>query len=138
MTVPPASHTDSLPEVLERAANLIRRVNVGDTLARTAARLPAQLAVVDGDRRLGYRELNEGVNRLANALAAEGYRRGDVLALMSGNSLEFLLVYYACAKLGVVCVPVNVGWRPAEITCLDVLALVEELLTATRSHGLHP
>lgn len=116
VTPGPPSRSESPPEGLERAANLIRRVNVGDTLTRTAARLPAQLAVVDGDRRLGYRDLNEQVNRMANALAADGHRRGDALALMSGNSLEFLLAYYACAKLGVVCVPVNLGWRPEETT----------------------
>ena len=32
-----------------------------------------------------------------------------------GNSAEFLAVYYACAKLGVVCVPVNLGWRTDEV-----------------------
>ena len=36
-------------------------------------------------------------------------------ALASGNSAEFLAVYYACAKLGVVCVPMNLGWRADEV-----------------------
>ena len=35
--------------------------------------------------------------------------------MASGNSADFLAVYYACAKLGVVCVPVNLGWRPDEV-----------------------
>ncbi|MGI8761689.1 MAG: AMP-binding protein [Jatrophihabitantaceae bacterium] len=52
---------------------------------------------------------------MANALAAQGYSRGDALALASGNSCEFMVSYYACAKLGVVCVPMNLGWRPEEI-----------------------
>ncbi len=99
----------------ELAANLIRRVNVGDTLTRTAWRLPSREAVVDGPRRLTYRELNEAVNRLANALTGHGYRRGDALVLASGNSLEFLLTYYACAKTGVICVPLNLAWGPAEV-----------------------
>ena len=100
---------------VDRSANLIRRINVGDTLTRTAARVPSLLAVVDGTRRVDYRTLNDQVNQLSNALAGSGYRRGDALALVSGNSLEFLLTYYACAKLGVVCVPINLGWRPTEI-----------------------
>ena len=100
---------------VDRSANLIRRINVGDTLTRTAARVPSLLAVVDGTRRVDYRTLNDQANRLSNALAGSGYRRGDALALVSGNSLEFLLTYYACAKLGVVCVPINLGWRPTEI-----------------------
>jgi acyl-CoA synthetase (AMP-forming)/AMP-acid ligase II len=95
--------------------NLIHRVNVGDSLTRTARRRPGNLAVVDGERRWTYAELNVWVNRVANALDRDGYRRGDALALASGNSVEFLVVYYACAKLGVVCVPVNLGWKAAEV-----------------------
>ncbi len=97
------------------ADNLIHRVNVGDSLRRIAARMPDATALVEGDRRLTYRQFNAWVNRVANALAARGYGRGDALALASGNSSEFLVTYYACAKLGVVCVPVNLGWRPAEV-----------------------
>ena len=96
--------------------NLIGRINVGDSLTRTAASRPDQLAVVDGDRRFTYAEFNRYVNRLAHGLAARGYERGDALALASGNSADFLAVYYACAKLGVVCVPVNLGWRPDEVS----------------------
>jgi acyl-CoA synthetase (AMP-forming)/AMP-acid ligase II len=96
-------------------ANLIQRVNVGDSLTRTAARLPSNTAIVDGGRRFTYAELNSWVNRFANALAARGYRRGEALALASGNSVEFLVTYYACAKLGVVCVPINLGWRTPEM-----------------------
>lgn len=99
----------------ELSANLITRVNVGDSLTRTAARMPDQPALIDGERRLSYAEFNASVNRVANSLAARGYGRGDALALASGNSIEFMLTYYACAKLGVVCVPMNLGWRPDEI-----------------------
>ncbi|MEO6885264.1 MAG: AMP-binding protein [Jatrophihabitantaceae bacterium] len=100
---------------LELATNLITRVNVGDSLTRTAGRMPDQLAVIDGDRAWTYTQLNSRVNQVANSLAAQGYSRGDVLALASGNSCEFMVTYYACAKLGVVCVPMNLGWRPDEI-----------------------
>lgn len=60
-------------------ANLIRRINLGDTLTRTAWRLPQQEAVVEGERRLTYAELNAEVNRLANALAGRGYGRKSVV-----------------------------------------------------------
>ncbi|MBO0826568.1 MAG: long-chain-fatty-acid--CoA ligase [Streptosporangiales bacterium] len=99
----------------ELSGNLIHRVNVGDSLTRSAARRPDGVAVVDGDRRFSYAELNDWVNRVANALDARGYTRGDALALASGNSVEFLVTYYACAKLGVVCVPINLGWRADEV-----------------------
>ncbi len=95
--------------------NLIQRINVGDSLTRSAFARPERLAVVDGERRWTYAEFNALVNRLAHGLAARGYAPGDALALASGNSAEFLAVYYACAKLGVVCVPMNLGWRPDEV-----------------------
>jgi long-chain acyl-CoA synthetase len=100
---------------VDLARNLIGRINVGDSLTRTAASRPAQLAVVDGDRRFTYAEFNAYVNRLAHGLAGRGYERGAALALASGNSADFLAVYFACAKLGVVCVPINLGWRPDEV-----------------------
>jgi acyl-CoA synthetase (AMP-forming)/AMP-acid ligase II len=104
-----------MPSPAEIHRNLIQRVNVGDSLTRAAARYPDALALADGTRRLTYREFNRLVNRFAAGLAARGYRRHDALALASGNSIEFLVTYYACAKLGVVCVPINLGWRPDEV-----------------------
>ena len=100
---------------LDLATNLITRVNVGDALTRTAARMPDRLAVVDGSRSWTYAALDERVNRVAHGLQALGYGRGDALALASGNSCEFLVTYFACAKIGVVCVPMNLGWRADEI-----------------------
>jgi acyl-CoA synthetase (AMP-forming)/AMP-acid ligase II len=104
-----------MPSPSEIQRNLIQRVNVGDSLTRTAARQPHALALVDGERRLTYSQFNAQVNQFANALAGRGYQRGDALALASGNSIEFLVTYYACAKLGVVCVPINLGWRTDEV-----------------------
>jgi long-chain acyl-CoA synthetase len=100
---------------VDLARNLIGRINVGDTLTRAAAARPGQLAVVDAGRRFSYAGFNAYVNRIAHGLAGLGYERGSVLALASGNSADFLAVYYACAKLGVVCVPINLGWRPDEV-----------------------
>jgi acyl-CoA synthetase (AMP-forming)/AMP-acid ligase II len=110
--------------------NLIHRVNVGDLLTRSAARNPRQVAVVDGQRSLTYREFNAAANRLAHGFASLGYGRGDAVALMSGNSAEFLVTYFACAKLGLVCVPINLFWRHGELAYVlshaEVRAVVVE------------
>ena len=95
--------------------NLISRVNLGDLLVRSAARAPESLAIVDNERRFSYRAFNEAVNWTANGMTALGYRHGDALALVSGNNAEFLFVYLACAKLGLVCVPINLFWRNKEL-----------------------
>ncbi len=95
--------------------NLISRVNVGDLLVRSTARAPQRLAIADGARRFSYGAFNEWVNRTAHGLAALGYRRSDALGLMSANNAEFLVAYFACAKLGLICVPINLFWRQSEL-----------------------
>ncbi len=100
----------------ELRRNLIQRVNVGDSLTRSAARYPGAVAVLQDDRTLTYAEFNALVNRVANSLTARGFKRGEALSIASGNSIEFLAVYYACAKTGIVCVPINLSWRPNEVS----------------------
>jgi acyl-CoA synthetase (AMP-forming)/AMP-acid ligase II len=114
MTTTASGSTSS--EDLALNLNLVQRVNLGDALTRSAARTPAAEAVVDGDRRFTYREFDESVNRVAHGLLSRGYRRGDALAILSGNSVEFLQTYFACAKIGVVAVPLSLVWRAHEIT----------------------
>ena len=62
-------------------SDLIHRVNVGDSLTRSAATRPDKIAVVDGGRRLTYAELDTWVNRIAHGLAHAGWQRGDALGL---------------------------------------------------------
>jgi len=95
--------------------NIIERINLGDLVTRSAARAPDQLAIVDGARRISYGDFNGWVNRTAHGLVQCGYRRGGALALMATNCAEFLIAYFACAKLGVVCVPINLFWRHNEL-----------------------
>jgi fatty-acyl-CoA synthase len=72
---------------------------------------PHKEAVVDGERRLTYRQLNRRVNRLARALQGMGLAAGDRLGMLSYNRLEYVEVIMAAAKLGLVVVPLN--WRLA-------------------------
>lgn len=86
-------------------------INLGDILARQRRNRPEQEAVVDlaSGRRLSFRQLDDAVNRTANALAGIEIRPGDHVAVLSRNSIEFLQAFYALAKLGAVVVPMN--WR---------------------------
>ncbi|WP_426438759.1 AMP-binding protein [Bradyrhizobium genosp. P] len=98
------------------STHLIHRVNVGDLVTRSAQRFPQREMICDGDRRWSYREFDAWTNRVAHGLSALGLRKGDALALMSGNCAEFLAVYFACARLGLVCVPINLLWRQHELS----------------------
>ncbi|SNT47472.1 long-chain-fatty-acid--CoA ligase [Rhodococcoides kyotonense] len=122
------------------AVNLIHRVNVGDSLTRSAERHPDALALSDGSRRLTYSRFDEQVNRVAHSLIDYRVAVGDAVALASGNSIEFLTTYYACAKIGAVCVPINLDWRADEVAyvlgdCAARIFVVESELAETMSEA---
>ncbi|AXK37155.1 acyl-CoA synthetase [Streptomyces armeniacus] len=85
----------------------VRRHSVSDLLTRTAARYPGKTAVVAGERRVSYAELDRSVHRCARALADRGLRKGDRLALLSRNCRQYVVLAFATARLGAVLVPVN-------------------------------
>ena len=89
---------------------------IGFWLSKREEIAPEKEAVVDGGRRLSYRQLNRRVNRLARALQAQGLTQGDRLSLLSYNSLEYIEVIMASAKLGLVLVPLNWRLTAAELT----------------------
>ncbi len=74
----------------------------GEILRRSAARFPGREAIVAGDRRMTYRELDEAANRFANALIAEGLEKGDKAAILSTNHPAYAVAYFGAAKAGVV------------------------------------
>jgi len=80
---------------------------VTDFLKRAVRLYPDKTAVVDGDLRLSYRELEERVDRLSNALLDLGIERGDRVCILSPNSHFFLESFYATAQVGIVLVPLN-------------------------------
>lgn len=89
-------------------------------LEDTAARAPASTAIIFpgalGDTfRLSYRQLDDDANRMANALAGLGVRKGDRVALLLPNCPQFVISYYAALKLGAVVVAFNPLYSPREI-----------------------
>jgi acyl-CoA synthetase (AMP-forming)/AMP-acid ligase II len=85
-----------------------------DTLDFRARELPGQDFAIHGARRISYAEARAAVHRIANALVAKGIAPGDRVALLSKNSIEHVLWYYACSKAGVVPVPLNYRLAPPE------------------------
>lgn len=96
---------------------------VGDLLTQQARRRPDAVAVSDGDRRVTFAALDERVDRLANVLAGLGLERGQRVAILSENRIEYLEVVFAAAKLGVVVCCLN--WRLAHEELVHCVGLVE-------------
>ena len=82
---------------------------VGDILEKSAWVNPNKTAWVGEGIRLTFAESNERTNRVANSLLEMGLRKGDRIALLAKNSVQYMELYFAIAKLGGVAVPVN--WR---------------------------
>ncbi|MQY37550.1 Long-chain-fatty-acid--CoA ligase [Streptomyces sp. RB17] len=80
---------------------------VDGVLRRSARRTPARRAVEYGERRWTYEELDGAVSRAASVLLAEGLTPGDRVGAYGHNSDAYLIGFLACARAGLVHVPVN-------------------------------
>ncbi len=75
-------------------------------------------ALVYGDHRLSYAELDEASNKIANALMGMGIGKGDRIAMLLPNSPEFVVIYFGIAKIGAIAVPLNIRYKVDELTSL--------------------
>ncbi|WP_174733060.1 class I adenylate-forming enzyme family protein [Mesobacillus harenae] len=82
-------------------------MNLFDGLEKNARNNQEKTAIIFNEKEYSYKEYNEQVNRIANALISHGIERGDKVALMMKNSDQFCFVYYGILKAGGVAVPVN-------------------------------
>jgi long-chain acyl-CoA synthetase len=84
---------------------------MGTTLAEilpaAAARDAQRTALVIGDKRLSFQQLDALSNRVANGLVALGVKPGDRVGLFGANSWEWVVSYYAIAKTGAVLNPLS-------------------------------
>ncbi|MFJ9750848.1 acyl-CoA synthetase [Streptomyces chartreusis] len=80
---------------------------VDGVVRRSARRTPARTAVEYADRTWTYEELDEAVSRAASVLLDQGLAPGDRVGAYGHNSDAYLIAFLACARAGLVHVPVN-------------------------------
>lgn len=80
---------------------------VDGVLRRSARRTPARVAVEYGERSWTYEELDDAVSRASRVLLDQGLDRGDRVGAYGHNSDAYLIGFLACARAGLVHVPVN-------------------------------
>src|SRR5262245_34324375 len=80
---------------------------VHDFLHRSARLYADKTAVIDGDKRFTYAELQARVNRMSNALLALGVKKGDRVCVLSPNSHFFLESFFGTSQIGAAIVPLN-------------------------------
>src|SRR6266851_5037679 len=97
------------------------------SLGRAARLFPDRAALWSGDRWLSFAELDHRVAAIADALRRHGFGSGDRLALLMPNGADYLELVYACVRLGVIVVPLNVRLSVVEI---------DRILADARPRGL--
>jgi long-chain acyl-CoA synthetase len=84
-------------------------------LAAHARATPDKAAIICGEERLTFGELDQTTDRLANALRSKGVGIGDRVAIQLHNTVEFARAFMAVTKAGGISVPVNTRLAPGEI-----------------------
>jgi len=110
-------------------------MNTIEFLQISSAVVPDREALVEigGDnKRVSYGEMLPLVTRLANALQGLGIEHGQRIAVMSVNSADYVITYYACAMLGVTFVPLNYRAKDEELTHMLNVSQCQALFVSDR------
>ena len=89
--------------------------NLSSLLEGSAEAYPDRTAVVLGDTRLTYAQVNAAANQVANLLVSRGIQPGDKVALSCPNLPYFTIVYFGILKAGATVVPLNVLLKGREV-----------------------
>ena len=86
-------------------------INIGLITAKQATLQPNSWAVYDqtSNKRITFFELDEMVKKTANGLLSLGLKKGDRVSMLSQNTIEFLALFFACGRVGLVAHALN--WR---------------------------
>jgi len=119
--------------------------NLADLFESLADTVGARTALVCGDQRLTYAELDARANRLAHALQAAGVKPGDHVGMYLYNGTEYVEGMLACLKIRAVPINVNYRYVEAELRYLyedaDLVALIHhaqfgsQVAAASDGHG---
>lgn len=94
---------------------------LGEMIKVNSEKFPNKMAVKDETRALTFKEYHERSCRLANGLMKLGISKGDRTAIISQNCIEWMEIYAATAKSGIIAVPIN--WR---LTAPDIAYIIND------------
>lgn len=109
---------------------------IGRWLSDRAARTPERTAIDDRGVTISYGELERRSHELAQSLGRAGFGIADRVATVSGNSIDHVVVFFACAKAGLVFVPLSWRLTPRELGEMLVRAAPQLLLVEDEYIGL--
>ena len=93
-------------------------MNLKFLLEQTVNQHAGKTAIVSGERRISYAELDRDSNKVAHALIKLGVRKGDRVAMISLNSPEFVTFYFGIIKTGGIAVPLDTRYKAEEMAAM--------------------
>ena len=93
-------------------------MNLRLMLEETAKRYGRKTAIILGDRRLSYTDLDKASNKVANALIEMGITKGERVAMLLPNIPEFATIYFGIVKTGAIAVPLDTRYKVNELASL--------------------
>jgi long-chain acyl-CoA synthetase len=90
-------------------------MNLGNLLSASAARNPRKTACVFESENISYGQLDRSTTSLARWFLRNGCKPGDRIAVHWPNSIETVMLFFACFKAGMIAVPVNVRMKAHEV-----------------------
>ncbi len=110
-------------------------MNLGRLLTHTAALYPEHTALIQGEDKWTWSQINARVNAMANALRKLGVRKGDRLLLQSRNNIQTFESGWVAFKLGCVWVPTNFRLTPPEVAYLGASSGAVAMVVEDLFHG---
>lgn len=100
--------------------NPVNRWVIADMIRRSAYHHPDKTAVIFGERRMTYRELEAASNQVAGALLSLGVAKNDRVAILAHNTLHHVLTWLGCCKIGALYLAINNLLKGKDISyCID-------------------
>ncbi|MCX2712342.1 acyl-CoA synthetase [Mycolicibacterium sp. J2] len=117
-------------------------LNIADLAEHAIDAVPDRVALISGDEKLTYAELEEKANRFAHYLHAQGIQKDDKVGLYCRNRIEIVIAMLGIVKAGAILVNVNFRYVEGELKYLfdnsDMVALVHERRYADRVANVLP
>ncbi|ARD47949.1 long-chain fatty acid--CoA ligase [Sporosarcina sp. P33] len=103
-------YSDDIPRELK-----LPEMTIYEMLQKSAKEFPEHKSFIYNDIHLSYRDLKNSCDKLAAALYSKGFRKGDRIAVMLPNRMEYIVAYFAIQRLGCIMVQVNVMYQASEL-----------------------
>jgi len=117
-------------------------LNIADLAEHAIDAVPDRVALICGDEKLTYAELEEKANRLAHYLIDQGVKKDDKVGLYCRNRIEIVIAMLGIVKAGAILVNVNYRYVEGELRYLfdnsDMVALIHERRYAERVANVLP